>query len=142
MTRTPFMAHHKPKILVRFQQMRAPLAQLSRLKLCKTIGPHWSMFGRSWPMLRPVQDGQIHRFTQNQVQGDTNSDGMESAAGYVTTGAMRVCHAAGRREQQPVPKAYRKFCVQFQTTPSVQTGFPAVIQHSLSEHLKCLKSKT
>ncbi len=45
---------------------------------------------------------------------------------------------------QPVPKAYRKCCVKFQTTPSVRTGFPlaAVIQHSLAEHLKCLKSKT
>ncbi len=47
---------------------------------------------------------------------------------------------------QPVPKAYRKWCVEFRPTPwwspSVRTGFPAVIQHSLSEHLKCLKSKT
>jgi hypothetical protein len=37
---------------------------------------------------------------------------------------------------QPVPKAYRKCCVEFRTTSSVRTGFPAVIQHSLSEHLK------
>ncbi len=44
--------------------------------------------------------------------------------------------------QQPVPQAYRKWCVKFRPTPSVRTGFPAVIQHSLSEHLKCLKSKT
>ncbi len=36
---------------------------------------------------------------------------------------------------QPVPKAYRKWCVKFRTTPSVWTGFPAVIKHSLSEHL-------
>ena len=43
---------------------------------------------------------------------------------------------------QPVPKAYRKCCVKFLTTPSVWTGFPAVIQHSLSNHFKCLKSKT
>ncbi len=43
---------------------------------------------------------------------------------------------------QPVPKAYRKYCVKFPTTPSVRTGFPAVIQHSLSEHLKCLQAKT
>ncbi len=41
-----------------------------------------------------------------------------------------------------VQKSYRKWCVQFQTTPLVWTGFPAVIKHSLSEHLKCLKSKT
>ncbi len=41
--------------------------------------------------------------------------------------------------RQPVPKAYRKCCVKFWTTPSVRTGFPAVIKHSLSEHLKCLK---
>ncbi len=43
---------------------------------------------------------------------------------------------------QPVPKAYRKCCVKFRTTPSVRAGFPAVIKHSLSEHLKWLKSKT
>ncbi len=43
---------------------------------------------------------------------------------------------------QPVPKAYRKWCVKFRTTQSVRTGFPAVIQHSLSEHLKRLKLKT
>ncbi len=42
----------------------------------------------------------------------------------------------------PVPKADRKCCVKFRTTPSVRTGFPAVIQHSLSEHLKCLKPNT
>ncbi len=39
-------------------------------------------------------------------------------------------------------KAYRKWCVKFRLTPSVWTGFLAVIKHSLSEHLKCLKSKT
>ncbi len=33
---------------------------------------------------------------------------------------------------EPVPKADRKCCVKFRTTPSVRTGFPAVIQHSLS----------
>ncbi len=43
---------------------------------------------------------------------------------------------------RPVPKSYRKCCVKFQTTPSVRTGFPAVIQHSLSENLKCLKLET
>ncbi len=43
---------------------------------------------------------------------------------------------------QPVPKADRKCCIKFWTTPSVRTGFPALIQHSLSEHLKCLKPKT
>ncbi len=48
----------------------------------------------------------------------------------------------GSRYFQPVPKAYRKWCVKFQMTPSVRTGFPAVIKHSLSQHLKCLKSKT
>ncbi len=42
---------------------------------------------------------------------------------------------------KPVPKAYRKCCVKFLTTPSVRTGFPAVIQHSHSEHLKRLKPK-
>jgi hypothetical protein len=41
----------------------------------------------------------------------------------------------------PVPKAYRKCCVKFLATPSVRTGFPAVIQHSLSEHLKMSKIK-
>ncbi len=46
---------------------------------------------------------------------------------------------------QPVPKAYRKCCVEFRTTPSVRslrTGFPAVIQHSLSENSNCRDSKT
>ncbi len=45
--------------------------------------------------------------------------------------------------RQPVPKSYRKCYVKFQTTvtPSVQTGFPAVIHHSLSGHLKCLTWK-
>ena len=43
---------------------------------------------------------------------------------------------------QPVPKAYRKCCVKFRTTTSLRTGLIGVIQHSLSEHLKCLKSKT
>jgi hypothetical protein len=38
---------------------------------------------------------------------------------------------------QLVPKGYQKCCVKFRTTPSVRTGFPAVIQHSLSEHLNC-----
>jgi hypothetical protein len=44
-------------------------------------------------------------------------------------------------DRQPVPKAYRKWCVTFRTTPSVRTGLPSVIQHSLSEHLKRLKLK-
>jgi hypothetical protein len=43
---------------------------------------------------------------------------------------------------QLVPKAYRKWCVKFQTTQSVRTGFPAVIQHAPSELLKYLKPKT
>jgi hypothetical protein len=43
---------------------------------------------------------------------------------------------------QSIPKSDRKCCVKIQTTPSVRTGFPAVIQHSLLKHLKCLKSKT
>ena len=46
------------------------------------------------------------------------------------------------RDVQPVPKAYRKWCVKFRTTTSLRTGLIGVIQHSLSEHLKCLKSKT
>jgi hypothetical protein len=54
------------------------------------------------------------------------------------TGIHSVCQG----NLQPVPKSYQKCCVKFQTTPSVRTGFPAVIQHSLSEHLKCLKPKT
>jgi hypothetical protein len=41
---------------------------------------------------------------------------------------------------QPVHKAYRKCCVKFRTTPSVRTGFPAVIQHLLSEHLSKIKN--
>ncbi len=63
-----------------------------------------------------------------------------SRPGWPVTNDIRV----RVRVVQPVPKAYRKWCVKFRTTPSVQTGFPAVIQHSLSEHLKCLtwKSKT
>ena len=43
---------------------------------------------------------------------------------------------------QPVPKPRWKCCVKFRTTTSLRTGLIGVIQHSLSEHLKCLKSKT
>ncbi len=43
---------------------------------------------------------------------------------------------------QPVPKAYRKWWAKFRSTPSVRTGLPAVINHSLSKHLKGLESKT
>ncbi len=53
-----------------------------------------------------------------------------------------ACHVLDHGSTQPVLKAYRKWCVKFRMTPSVRTGFPAVIQHSVSQHLKCLKSKT
>ncbi len=42
---------------------------------------------------------------------------------------------------QPVPKAYRKWWVKFRKTPSIRTGFPAVIQHSLSVNLHVSKIK-
>ncbi len=55
---------------------------------------------------------------------------------------FRIISSSFVGNNQPVSKVCRKWCVKFQTTPSVRTGSPAVIQHSLSEHLKCLKSKT
>ncbi len=41
----------------------------------------------------------------------------------------------------PVPKAYRKWCVKFRTTPSVRTGFPAVIKHRALKMSKIKKLK-
>ena len=50
--------------------------------------------------------------------------------------------ASGRlRDYQPVPKAYRKWCVKFRTTTSLRTGLIGVIQHLTLRALKMSKIK-
>ncbi len=52
-----------------------------------------------------------------------------------------MCTSSSRTSQFRNPIAIGKWWVKFQTTPSVQTGFPAIIQRSLSEHLNISKIK-
>ncbi len=101
-----------------------------------------NMIKKSWtvPILGVIV------FTHTRISRDILLWEMRFSYWYTNMGKLSRGSGLGlwrtSDEEQPVHKVYQKCCVKFRTTPSVRTGFPAVIKHSLSEHLKCLKSKT